>query len=386
MQGIPPGWGQGAPPPAAPAPTVPGASIWICRQCGVVAPIEAQACEVCRQPLDQVRVAAPAQPVDHVWVAVRCGFTCNSCRFLAPLDSLDADGAVECAHCGLRQRFDVERWQPALEFAHSVGDLAGPAPEGRNPHPVLWIGSENPHATTGIVRAFEQSTFGALAIDAAPGHPVCGRCREPLAVAPRPGAVDTQCSRCGDRATHTVASAAVALYSSLVAVVSEEHRSDRPKAKAQATAAGVVALSCPSCGAPLELTETGTVHTCRYCRASCVVPHQSVARALRRTPEPAVWWLYFQGLSPERRGLVAAPGQESDSGPGAAAKKLLQLARARLKTVGPGPGVYEAPEQPGFNKLQFLVTVGLGTAALLIGLLLAGIAVSYDVDLGSLGK
>jgi hypothetical protein len=49
-------------------------------------------------------------------VAVRAGFTCNSCRFLAPLDSLDADGAVECAHCGLRQRFDNDNWaiEPAI--------------------------------------------------------------------------------------------------------------------------------------------------------------------------------------------------------------------------------------------------------------------------------
>jgi hypothetical protein len=382
---MPPGYGQGAPSGGAPVPTGPSMSIWICRHCGVVAPVEGRACEVCQQPLDAVRAAAPAQPVDHAWVAVRCGFTCNSCRFLAPLDSLDADGAVECAHCGLRQRFEVERWQSALEFAHAVGDLAGPGPEGRNPHPVLWIGSENPHVQTGITRAFEQSTFGTLAVDASPGHPVCGRCREPLALSARAGAVDTQCPRCGDQATHTVSSAAVGLYPPLVAVVSEEHRSDRPKAKAQSTAAGVMALSCPSCGAPLELTETGTVQTCRYCRASCIVPHQSVARALSRTPEPAVWWLYFQGPSAERRRLQGAPDRE-DGGPGAAAMKLLRLAKARLATVGEAPGVYEAPEKPGFNQLQFLVTVGLGIAALLIGLLLASVAVTYDIDLGGIGK
>jgi len=379
MQGFPSGFGAaaGAPGYAAGAP---GVSIWICRECGIIAPLQGHTCAVCRQALEKVRAPAPAQPPDHTWVAVRCGFTCNSCRFLAPLDCLDADGAVECAHCGLRQRFDIDLWRDALAFAHGVGDLAGPAPEGRNPHPVLWIGSENPHVTTGVTRTFEHATFDALAIDAAPGHPVCGRCREPLAISvPRPGAAETHCPRCGDRAVHALADAARALLPSLTAAVSEELRSDRPKARAAATAAGVVSLACPSCGAPLELVERGTVHTCRYCRASCVVPHQSVARALRHTPEPAVWWLFFHGASDERRALQAAP-EADDAGPGHAAKRLLRLTRAK---TGPAdaPGVYEAPEKPGFNALQLLVTVGLGGLALLIGMLVVSLALGAGINL-----
>ena len=71
---------------------------------------------------------------------------------------------------------------------------------------VLWIGSENPHVETGITRTFEHATFDTLAVDAAPGHPVCGRCREPVLVSvPRPGAVETHCGRCGDRAVHALA-------------------------------------------------------------------------------------------------------------------------------------------------------------------------------------
>src|SRR5262245_44848647 len=127
----------------------------VCKTCGVVAPVNGTACEVCRAPLAQVRVAAPALPNDQYWAAGRAAFTCNSCRFLAPLDSLDADGAVECAHCGLRQRFDIEDWQPALELAHAVADLAGPNPEGRSPHPAIWIGSDNPYATIGDRTTFE---------------------------------------------------------------------------------------------------------------------------------------------------------------------------------------------------------------------------------------
>ena len=114
----------------------------------------------------------PAQGGDTFWVAMRCGFTCNSCKFLAPLDGLDADGAVECAHCGLRQRFEVQHWAPALGVAHAVGDLAGPAPEGRRPHPSLWIGSENSFARIGDTHTFERTTQGELTLEASSGHPV----------------------------------------------------------------------------------------------------------------------------------------------------------------------------------------------------------------------
>jgi hypothetical protein len=359
--------------PESGMPPAQGMSIWICRQCGVVAPLQGHTCEVCKQPLESVRAPSPAQPPNHTWVAVRAGFICNSCRFLAPLDTLDADGAVECAHCGLRQRFDIELWRRGLAFAHAVGDLAGPLPEGRQPHPVFWIGSENSHVETGINRTFEQRTFGTLVLDVAPGYPVCGRCREPLALSvPRPGAVETACPRCGDRAVHALADGALSLCASLTAAVSEELRSDRPKAKAHATAAGVVSLTCPSCGAPLELVERGTVHTCRYCRASCVVPHQSVARAFARSPEPAVWWLFFQGPSEERRRLLT-PEEAETNARGAAAKKLLKLARAR-QTPADGPGVYEAPERAGTNLLQIVVTVGLGALALAVALGLLALA------------
>src|ERR1051325_6495593 len=90
MQAPPQGYAPGAPALGGPIAATPGVSIWICRHCGVVAPIQGRACEVCKQPLETGRAPAPPQPVDHTWVAVRCAFPCNSCRFLAPLDSLDA--------------------------------------------------------------------------------------------------------------------------------------------------------------------------------------------------------------------------------------------------------------------------------------------------------
>jgi hypothetical protein len=58
---------------------------------------------------------------------------------------------------------------------------------------------------------------------------------------------------------------------------------------------------------------------------------------------------------------------------GEGAKKALALMKLRgsKAAVGQTPGVYEAPEQQGFNYLQFFVTLGLGTLALLIGLVIA---------------
>jgi len=347
--------------PAAPA-------LFVCRRCGVVAPARGTACAVCAEPLGQTRVRAPALAGGAFWVAVRCAFTCNSCRFLAPLDALDAGGAVECASCGLRQRFDVESWRVALGFAHAVGDLAGPEPEGRHPHPTLWIGSENPYARVGDTHAFEHRDGirgQGVTVDAAPGHPVCRACRLPLATsATGPGAVETQCAHCGDRARYAVSDEARDLSPSLLGAVADEHRTDRPRANATPTQAGVVALSCPACGAPLTLDGGGRLHTCAFCKASCIVPANRGPRRRQDTPLPEVWWLLFRGPSSERRALEAPTGEAS-----AAVTRALQLIKPAASTapIGDAPGVYEAPEAVGVNWPQVALTLLLGSVAVAVG-------------------
>jgi hypothetical protein len=348
-------------------------SVSICRRCGVVAPAQGTTCEVCRQPLASVRVQSPPQPVDQVWVAVRCGFTCNSCQFLAPLDSLDTDGAVECAHCGLRQRFEVGNWRHALLFAHSVGDLAGPNPEGRNPHPTIWIGSDNPYEKVGSVLTFQHEQSNTLSIDATPGHPVCDKCAEPLHVhLTGPGACQTLCPVCGDRGSYQTTDAMRELYGGILAIVAEDHRSDRPKARSTATGAGVVALSCPSCGAPLQLEGKSSIQTCSYCKTSCIVPHRSLSRALQVAVEPSIWWILMRGISPKRAELLRGDDEKITTGD-AARDKLLQQLKAKAaknKSLGNDPGVYPAPEVVGFNTPQFLFTLALGLIALFIAFVL----------------
>jgi hypothetical protein len=348
---------------AEPAP--PGVSI--CRRCGVVAPARGTACDVCARPLAETRLEVAAPSADTFWVAVRCAFTCNSCKFLAPLDGLDADGAVECAHCGLRQRFEVSQWGEALSFAHAVGDLAGPAPEGRHPHPALWIGSENPYAAVGDTKTFEQSESGALTIDAVPGHPVCRTCSAPLTVTVAgPGAATARCPRCGDQSSYTIPDAARNLHPSLVAVVADEHRGDRPRAHASKTQAGVVMLSCPGCGAPLPAAGGERAQTCAFCHAVCFIPTRSLMRVRNEAPAPDVWWILFQGPSTKRR-LLEAP---TDDGTATVKVGNLLLPRAMVDPIGAEPGVYDAPEVPGIHWPQVGLTVLLGSVAVLIGVVL----------------
>jgi transcription elongation factor Elf1 len=342
----------------------------VCRCCGVVAPTHGTACAACKRPLADTRVQVPAQSLDTFWVAVRCGFTCNSCKFLAPLDALDADGAVECAHCGLRQRFEVPLWTPALEFAHAVGDLAGPQPEGRNPHPILWIGSENPYAGAGEQHAFEHTESGVLSIDAAPGHPVCRRCHVPVAATVTgPGAVETRCPTCNEHATFALTDEGRNLSAALLAGVADEHRKDRLRATATATVAGVIALTCPSCGGPLGVPDHGGIAICTFCKAACIVPARVRTRARNETPEPEVWWLLFQGASAKRRELEAPT---DGAGPGAAAKAIGGMIKfgGDQTPIGDAPAVYDAPEVPGVYWPQVAVTAVVGTVAAALGMVI----------------
>lgn len=353
-----------APPPAR--------SVTICRTCGVVAPEQGNACVSCGRPLAEVRVQVPPQDQDLYWVAVRCGFTCNQCKFVAPLDGLDADGAVDCAHCGLRQRFDPTAWTSALTFAHAVGDLAGPDPEGRSPDPVVWIGDSNPHARIGGTLTFAKAGAASpdIDIDASPGHPVCKKCRVPLvARLSSPGAVSTACPSCGDEARYTLLDSAQNVYSSLVAAVADEHRTDRPRAQPMPTQAGVVAIRCPGCGAPFSVVGTDKVQTCAYCKATCFIAGKNLARFLQKTPEPEVWWVLFRGPSGERLKL-GAPEPEV----GAGVKNVINILnpKAQTDTIRDDPGVYEAPEEGGIHWPQVLLTVLLGTVAVIVGYLFTG--------------
>ena len=354
--------------PSLPSPAA-APPVAVFHRCGVVAPLRASACSVCAQPLVQTRTQVPALQGELFWVAVRCAFTCNSCRFLAPLDALDADGAVDCACCGLRQRFDLSAWTEALAFAHAVGDLAGPSPEGRFPHASLWIGSENPYAAIGDTETFQRRegiSSSGLAVEAAPGHPVCGTCHVPLSTTVTgAGGVVTQCPRCGERATYALGNGAQRLSSALVAAMAHEHRTDRPRARTNMTQGGVIALTCPSCGAPLTLAGGGRVQTCSFCHASCIVPARRPSQPGAEAQVPEVWWLLFHGASDKRRELEAPT--EGTSTALQTAVGLMLPGRGDTAPIGDAPGVYAAPRAKGIYWPQVALTLIMGSVGVALG-------------------
>jgi hypothetical protein len=161
------------------------------------------------------------------------------------------------------------------------------------------------------------------------------------------------------------------MHQQVLAVVAEDERTDRPRARTQATAAGAIALGCPACGAPLSLTTGDQVQVCQYCRNACLVPHRSLLRALSVPPTKAVWWILFQGPSKLREELQAPPPAPALlNGVTGAPNAKIQMLRLKLsQKTGEieATGFYPAPEAPGFNVLQLLFTTLLALIALGIG-------------------
>src|SRR6516162_3590390 len=105
----------------------------------------------------------------------------------------------------------------------------------------------------------------SLHIDAAPGFPVCARCCVPLVVQVADGGrVATTCPSCSDAAIFALPQGAGILGGALVAVVAQEHRTNRVHATEGApTETGISVLACPNCGAPLSLEGSDRTIKCQ---------------------------------------------------------------------------------------------------------------------------
>jgi hypothetical protein len=279
----------------------------LCGHCGVVAPSERRKCVWCEDGFSEPAVRVRTARNEPYWVAVRCRFDCRACGFTVPLDALDTDGVVECGHCGLTQQFDVDVWTKALAFAHDVGDLGAPAPEGRTPHATIWVGDKNPHrllaATAGVAVHAASGEAQSFRMEAGPGHPVCTRCAVPLTVSHgSAGVVETQCAACGDKDKYALPSAASAIHPGLKAAVAPEHHSDRAKAKLETVAGKLVALRCPGCAGGLTASKSDVVE-CGFCGMGVWIPRRARVHDSDTPPEPATWWLCFEGVSTARLAL-----------------------------------------------------------------------------------
>jgi hypothetical protein len=274
--------------------------VLLCAACGLAG--DGATCHTCGALHGAARPRAEAQPKDGYFVGVQASFTCNACRFNAPLNHFDEDGAVVCTHCGLAQRYELERWAELVDLADEVGDLGAGGPDGRFPDPQLPL-RENPHARLSERGAWARRSLAA----ACPGNPLCRQCRGPVVVAGRDGArLDIACPRCGDRRAFELPES-VRGCGRLAGVVADEHEVGGVEAKVEAQASGVALLRCPNCSGVLEgVSESAAIVTCGFCQATCRVSTPSHARAGHKGTPAKTWWLYFEGPSAFRAKLLDA--------------------------------------------------------------------------------
>lgn len=340
---------QGQPPAALPADVLlpPGfvpsdQGMPVCLGCGVIAPQQGSACMVCELdlPSASARAAVAAASAGRFWVAVRCGFQCRACGHMSPLNHLAMDGSAACLRCGMSQIFDVDSWDEGLAHAHAVGDLAGPAPEGRFPDARAPIGELNPFRElgrsetssvlqqSGVVIEGGMMTNRSLRVEASPGHPLCGLCRAPLAVTGASGsALSVRCTGCGDSATYDLPARAAERCRGLRGVLADEHRAGSRQASLERSGAGVEILRCPNCAGALSVSGASTVVDCEYCHVALRIPMGALHRLGHREPRPLVWWLLFEGPSPARRALLRKRRKAAKRGRAAAERRQPPEAR-----------------------------------------------------------
>ena len=332
-------------------------SLALCAHCGVVAPVHGASCSICRRSFDAARRSV-AWTDDVVWVALRCTFLCRSCAFPSPLEGIELDQGVHCAQCGAFQRFDRTGWIAALAFAHEIGDLAGPMPEGRFPHPRIWIGDDNPHRMIGQTGTFADKDAGPIHVQAASGYPVCARCPALLDLHFEGARLTARCASCRDVNTYELPAEAMGYSSALRAVVAPEQQMERRFVRAQETQAGLVALLCPQCGAAVRPTDATTV-TCAYCGTVAFLPSRMRSRSGGQIVQAPIFWVAMQGPSPEREALEQRR-PKVDAGK----KKALGILS---RGFSPLLGIELADVKPGLDGRQLALTVGLTALALALG-------------------
>jgi hypothetical protein len=97
-------------------------------------------------------------------------------------------------------------------------------------------------------------------------------------------------------------------------VIGDEHRTDRPAAKvaAKLDAAGVAALTCPSCGAGLPVEPGADLATCSFCHTTSRVARKGWARASGAAPTFEPFWVLLEGPSKRRRVLQGELASDDD--------------------------------------------------------------------------
>lgn len=342
----------------------------ICHGCGAIAPTQRTSCAICEQPFTRLEERAPERADGGYWAQIRTELTCRQCGSKSPIDEPDVDGTVTCLSCGTVQAFDVDAWEDAFKHAHAVADLAGPSPEGRNPTPGTSIAGQNPFTpigisnTTGTLELTGMSISGGvmrtrnLTIQASPGHPLCGICHTPVDAQVSGTTIQTRCPTCSDAAQYRMPDGVREQYGAVVCTICDEHRTDRPEARMNATSAGmVVALHCPSCGGAIDVNVGEHFATCKFCKTACRIPARTLLSLKKGTGKPRPWWVMFRGPSPKRQEL-----EEMGANPYAV------RSAPRSDDDGAGRGLEEAPiaRSPRDKQIDLVVQVVVPLAMLAV--------------------
>jgi len=316
---------------------LPADGIRVCARCGVCVPASRERCELCKDPPAPRTV--PPRSDGAYWVRASCGFRCRSCGVTGvPFGRFDHHGACVCGLCGAANENPSEMatmyWRTLLQHLHAVGDLAGPHPEGRHAgaksiahaNPFKQVGLDVTTAVGDRVRDDGESPSN---LEAQPGYPLCAGCSEPVDAAWTGGALHCSCGR-GGWGVRPALAARVDV--GLVAILQQDVRGRPTGAAAEAVArpasehAGpLIALTCPTCSAPLTVVPDATTVTCAFCKTSSllVAPPGSATRDTPQGQSEAeverwaeevrlqsanAFWLLFTGPSKQRASLQARTG------------------------------------------------------------------------------
>jgi hypothetical protein len=351
-------------------------SLAVCRGCGVVAPRQRSECEVCEHSFAEAPLEVPRLiDGDCYWVAVRARFKCRACGHKAPLNHLDMDGSVVCVSCGVDQAFRSRGWTRPLKHAHGVGDLSGPGSEGRFPDPALPLGQSNSFRDIG-----ESETWGfsgsqgtsagggstaheSLEIEAAPGHPLCDHCRAPLRIERRTDELLTLCCDACD-AKPTSYPLPPQARDRIAGAASREQSSGQKDVAALLEDAGPQTVKCGECGAPLDLSGSCSVVTCRFCQVTSRIPESVLLKMGFKNPKPLIWWLLFQGPSSRRVEAEQAARRE---------QKQQEQQRQRSQTAqGQAKGSKKGPRRNDGARMRAVgIALAVVVALVVTGLLLA---------------
>lgn len=348
-----------APPPmrARPGFVAVGRGMSVCHGCGALAPTQRTSCEVCTKPLGSSLEAVPARADALSFVQLRTTVTCRQCGSGFPLDEPELGEAVTCPRCNTLQAFDLEVWGEAFAHAHLVGDVYGP----RGAAFRQSLGHDDPSPGLGRDSAVSEITRSGMTMDqgvmrtrnlracCAPGQPLCDKCgspREPSETRSARGEpeLELRCVGCGDTARYATPPIARVLAPSLVGIVAEALRVDRPEAQLDKTSAGmVIALRCPSCGGGLHVTPGSHVAVCSFCKTEARIASRTLLALKSVEAEPQPWWAIFRGDAASRSTLVRrhapTPSREQPHDDSLESRLLV------LQTLAEGPGGAKAIQE-----------------------------------------